>query len=253
MRNRAASEMMRCRWMVVELSGITTKPMFGSRPSSIMRRSMSAVARDGIGVVHECYAAEIGCDLLEGCEQLAGDRGGKIGEARGVAARPGYARGDPAADWIADDHEYDRNGPGGLDQRFHNRGAVADDDVGLKPDQLFRKGPHAVGIAGGKTIFDPQVLPDGPSLLLESVLENLDTDLRFRIVCQSHQNPDGPNPFGPLGARRDRPHCGRADQKSREPASSDANCHRALCSGKPSRVANGITARADHVKAREDP
>src|SRR5204863_4832391 len=104
---------------------------------------------------------DTGLDLLKYGQQLAADRDVEIGDPGGVAARPGDAGREPAADWIGDDNEHDRNCPGRLYKLRDDRRAVADKDVGLQRNQLFRQGPHAIGIAGCEAIGDLKVLAEG--------------------------------------------------------------------------------------------
>src|ERR1700758_1593632 len=61
--------------------------------------------------------------------------------------RSRQARDKPATNRIGHSDEHDRNGPCGLHQRGGDRGALAENAVGLELDQLFRERLHARGVA----------------------------------------------------------------------------------------------------------
>src|SRR5262249_12136935 len=76
------------------------------------------------------------------------------------------------------------------------------------------------GIARGPAIIDPHVTADGPTKLLQRLLERHHTGLPFRIVnSQAHEHTDAPHTFDRLGACSKRPRCRRTAEKRNECAS----------------------------------
>ena len=82
------------------------------------------------------------------------DRWLKSDKASDIAARLRDTCDEATADRVADDDEYNRNCLGSLEKSCNNRGAVADNDIRMKADQLFRKTNHTFSIACSESILD---------------------------------------------------------------------------------------------------
>jgi hypothetical protein len=110
---------------------------------------------------------------------------------------------NPPTNRIGHSDEHGRNGPCGLHQRDGDRGALAENAVGLELHQLFRKRLHARGVAFGIAVLDAKVLAEGPSLAFETFFEGVGASLGPRIVCEANQHPEGAH-AKLLRIRRDR-------------------------------------------------
>jgi hypothetical protein len=78
-----------------------------------------------------------------------------------------------------------------LQQRRHLRVTIAEQDVGLEIDQLFREGVCKRRIAGRPAEIDLHISALGPAEFLQDPQQRRNPALGFRIVCRGvHQHPD---------------------------------------------------------------
>ena len=113
---------------------------------------------------------------------------------------------EAAADRINHVREHNRNG-----RRLARKGADhprghTEDRVGSQLDQLFRKRPGSIRIAGTPAKFDPEIAAFRPPQLRKGSPERRDVRLHGRIVLRvAHQHADQPRAVSLLCARRNRP------------------------------------------------
>src|SRR5262249_14830605 len=154
-------------------------------------------------------------------EQLQSFPGNGIfegGETGGVATRPRQALDVTGADRIGDNAEHDRNGMGCLQQWRCRCAGIGQDDVRRECDQFDRVLAHRVRLAVAPAIVDAEVLPDGPTQLLQALRKGRQTAMSFRIICSEwREHADAAHPLALLRARRERPRR-RAAEKRDEPA-----------------------------------
>src|SRR5215471_1376958 len=102
-------------------------------------------------------------DLFEQFQPLRADTVFECGKTGDVAARPRQALDEPGAHWIRSLREYDRHGPGRLQQRRYDRASTSQDDVRRERGQFRRVPTNALGIARAPANVDPQVAAVGPA------------------------------------------------------------------------------------------
>src|SRR5262249_53514193 len=87
---------------------------------------------------------------------------------------------------------------------------------------------HGVGLAVAPAIVDAEVLPNGPTQLLQALRKSRQTAVSFRIICSEwREHADAAHPLALLRARRERPRCRAAEQRD-EVAPSYVTCHAPL-------------------------
>jgi hypothetical protein len=114
-----------------------------------------------VGIEHERGTFDAGRDLLQQTEPLAAHGGLDVCETRNVTTGACQARDE--ARGVADDRKHDRDGTGLSVQRCRYRRGRAEDDVGLRPDQLRRESTRAVGISVCPPLLEPRVAAIGPT------------------------------------------------------------------------------------------
>ena len=93
---------------------------------------------------------------------------------------------------------------------------IGEDDVRRERDQFGCVFAHGLGLAVAPAIVDADVLPDGPTQLLQALREGRQATVSFRVVRgEWRENADAAHPLALLRARRERP-CGRAAEKRDE-------------------------------------
>jgi hypothetical protein len=113
---------------------------------------------------------------------------------------------------------------------------VREDYVGLQVEQLFRRHPHPVNVAGGPTNGHAQVTAISPTQLRKSLREPGEVGLCLRIVfIKRHQHTDAPHALGLLRTRRERP-CRRAAEQRDELAAVQRRYHSMTSSARTSNV-----------------
>src|SRR5262249_28178532 len=147
-------------------------------------------------------------DLLEQPQPLPGQGRLHIDETGDVAARPGEARDEAAADWIGGGRENDGDAARLLQHRRGGGCVLRKNEVGPQLDDFPRESLHQLHIRRRPASVDPDIAALRPAELLESLAERRDKGLSFRValgIC--HQHVDPPHLLGLLRARRERP-CG---------------------------------------------
>jgi hypothetical protein len=101
-------------------------------------------------------------------------------------------------------------------ERCGNWSGVCDDKIGLQIDQLFRKHPHSISIAGGPANTHAEVAAISPTQLSERVHEAGKPGFWFGIVfVERHQHADPAHLIGQLRTRDKRP-TGRSTADKRD-------------------------------------
>ena len=112
---------------------------------------------------------------------------------------------EATADWIADEHEYDRYGARFLLHDLRYKVGTGHDYVWCHADQLFGKGPRLVGIGASPTRIDPHIAVFGPTQFLKLLAECRGAGLPFCIALAiSQQQTDAPRALRLLCACRER-------------------------------------------------
>ncbi len=96
--------------------------------------------------------------LVQQGESLGLDLWANIGKAGDIAARPGEARDETAADRIGGGTNDDGDGGRGVLGRQYGVRAPRDDDLHLEPNELLRQGAEELG-SFGVASFNEQI-PD---------------------------------------------------------------------------------------------
>ena len=145
---------------------------------------------------------DAGRDLREQFEPLAPQRRFHMDEAGKVPSRALQARNEARADRVGNNRKYNRDRPRLPLECSGRWSSVREDYVGLQIEQLFRKHPHQVYLAGGPTNVHAQVAAIGPTELRESLREPGEVGLCLRIVfIERHQNAEPPHAVRLLRAR----------------------------------------------------
>src|SRR6516165_7999485 len=87
----------------------------------------------------------------------------KLHEAGGIAAWPRQTLDETGADWIRDNHEYDRHSMGSLKHIRRGRAARCYDHVRSKCCQFRRIFPQGLSIAIAPAIFELHIATLGPA------------------------------------------------------------------------------------------
>ena len=133
---------------------------------------------------------------------------------------------ETTADWIADEHEYDRYSARFLLHDLRDKVGTGHDYVWCHADQLFGKGPRLVGIGTSPTRIDPDIAAFGPAQFLKPLSQCRNTSLSFRVVFAiSQQQTDAPHPLRLLRACRERPRS-RRNAKNRDELAPPHRCSR---------------------------
>jgi hypothetical protein len=104
-------------------------------------------------------------DLLEQLHQLPARAVFGQHKTGGVAAGARQAVDEAGTDRIDDIHEHDRHAAGRLLQLGQGRGAIDQDHVRRKRDQLRRVSAIALGVSCGPASVDPDIAPNDPTRL----------------------------------------------------------------------------------------
>jgi hypothetical protein len=172
-------------------------------------------------------AVDVGCDLLEYLQPLSANRRLENRKTGEVPARPRHSRYEATADWIADEHEYDRYGGCFLLQDRCHQIRTGYDHVRCHADQFFSESPRLVDVGASPADVDLDVAAFRPTQFLEAPLERRSASPPFNITFRvPHQQTDSPHPVRLLCPRRERPRGGRATEKCDELAPPHAG-HRA--------------------------
>jgi hypothetical protein len=98
---------------------------------------------------------------------------------------------------------------------------VRQNDVRFERNQFLRRFSNAIAIAARPAVFDPNVLADDPTRMLETLNKRRDTCHHFRISFRaSHQRTDSAHLRTLLRAGRKRIYSSRTSKKRDELASS---------------------------------
>src|SRR5262249_5025433 len=171
---------------------------------------IGSVAKDS----HACRAWR---DLLEQLQPFPAQTVFEQQKAGGVAAWPGQAINEAAADRIDSSREHDWHGAACLLQCAHGCSGRGQDHVGHERNQFRRVSANVVGIVRAPTIVDPHVAADGPAQFPEPLQERRIAGLCFRLVrSDGGKHADPPHPLALLRARRERPRYCRAAVKCDE-------------------------------------
>src|SRR6516162_3977645 len=104
---------------------------------------------------------------------------------------------------------------------YDSRASDGQYDVRLECHQFGCILAHGCGIARAPAIVDADILPDGPTRLLQGLRESGQECVPFSIVCRKRcKDTDAPHAIGLLRPRRERP-CGRPAEQRDELAASD--------------------------------
>src|SRR5262245_48415405 len=169
------------------------------------------------GIAQHRYSSDARRDLLEKLEPLSTDGIFVDGKAGGVSARPRLAVDVAARNRVTDTREDDRDGAGHLQQWRDGGAGRGQYDIGCERDQFGRVFAHGVGLAVAPPVFDPDVLPDDPARVLETLRERSQASLAFRVVRgKRREHADAPHTLALLPSRRDRPRSRRAAEQRDE-------------------------------------
>src|SRR5262249_45328231 len=104
----------------------------------------------------------------------------------------------------------------GAKQRWHGRGARGKEDVWSKREQCGCEFASVILIAAGPPVVDLNIVPNGPSQLLQPLQKCRVADLGLRIVrIIGHEHARAPHTLTLLRARRERP-CRRHAAEERD-------------------------------------
>jgi hypothetical protein len=97
---------------------------------------------------------------------------------------------------------------------------IGQDDFRRECDQFDCVFAHGVGFAVAPAIVDAEVLPNGPTQLLQALRKSRQTAVSFRIICSEwREHADATHPLALLSARREWPrhHAGNAGDELAPP------------------------------------
>ena len=96
-------------------------------------------------------------------------------------------------------------------------GGRGQNDVRRERQKLLGISLKTTGVARCPAVVDPHVAAVGPAQLLQPLQERRDAGLSFRIVGgEVHEHADAPHPLALLRARRERPGCRRAAERTKK-------------------------------------
>jgi hypothetical protein len=104
------------------------------------------------GIAQDRRSRHARCDLLEQFQPFRADAVFEIDKSSGIAARPRQTIDEAGADRIGNDHKYDRDSPGRLQQRSYDRTASGQDDIRRERGQFRCVFAKFVGIAAAPAI-----------------------------------------------------------------------------------------------------
>jgi len=113
--------------------------------------------------MHNCNAAQIGCDLFEKSHPLPANSPLEIVKASDVSARMRQIGHKSASDRIGHPGEDDRNGTRRFQRCRNDRIGRDENHVRLEADHFLGHGPHAFFAIAGEPVVEANVAPVGPA------------------------------------------------------------------------------------------
>jgi hypothetical protein len=135
------------------------------RPGGSRERIQVILSAAGcrVGIEHDPGTSDAGRDLLEETEPLATHGGLGVCEPGDVAAWARQSGDETGAHWVANDRKHNRDGTGRSVQCCRHRRGRAEDNVGLRSDQLRREITRPLDIRICPLLLDPHVASVDPT------------------------------------------------------------------------------------------
>ena len=158
------------------------------------------------GIVDDGYSLNPGCQFLEQLKPFSA-HGGFLGAKAGdISARPRQARYEALADRISNRHKNNGNGRCHLPHGDERRGAIGNQDLGLRSNQFLSEFQRFCGVGHRPARFDMKCFSLRPAAFRESVTKGRELLLPFGIIdFPRHQHADPAYAFALLRTRRQRP------------------------------------------------
>ena len=180
---------------------------------------------------HDRQPVEIGDNLAQEFEPLAGRISCQGRQASDVPTRSREARDEAGADRVLRQHEHDRDNRRRLLCRDGSCGPPRNDDIDLEPDELGRNLAKPLAASLRPAIFNRDATSFDPTEFAQS-LHKSGGQWALGRRCSRAQEPDARQLPRLLRARGERPRDCRAAECGQQFPPSDGDCHAPLpCEG----------------------
>ena len=168
-------------------------------------------------IANDCRSGHFRCDFFEQLKPFPAQAVLELAKSGNNATRPSEASDEARADRINNQYKHDRQGAGGLKQRWQNGGASGQNNIRRERHQFRNVTWIARRIAAAPAIVDLQVASYLPPQVPKFLKERSVAGLSLRVVRRYRgEHADPPHPLGLLRARRERPRSRRAAEQRDE-------------------------------------
>src|SRR5262245_5668405 len=165
-------------------------------------------------VEDDSWLFNMGRDLFEQFEPLAPERGLKIADPGGVAARMGEALHEPLSFRVNNLCKHNRYGSCPLQNSSQNGSGACNDQVDVRFDQLSGVLFYPLAVSRRKPIVNLKIVTNRPSDRREpSLKRSCDSPCFWITLDQGHHHPDAPHSLLRAGVQWP---CGRRPTKQRD-------------------------------------